>query len=207
MMTKTQVEELESNFAKFKLKKFFKKVLVSVFALAFCGFGYFGYESYKKQENALNLAKIEHKKIQKRLEDAKIAAKKAEILSQKRQKDLQNLAKKQENLTKDLTKKPKFKIISHEINPKVLKKAFYKKRDLNTALHLAHFHLNEQNYEKAIFWSFKANELNKNEPNAWLIFAKAKFAQGKKDEARKVLKNYINFYGNNFNEDVDYMLK
>ena len=102
--------------------------------------------------------------------------------------------------------KAKPQIHSVEMNVSSLEAEFAQKAQLSTALNLAHLHLANKDYEKAILWSFKANSLDKSEARAWLIYAKAKFAQGKKDEAKRVLQSFINHYSRDFDEDVGYML-
>lgn len=102
--------------------------------------------------------------------------------------------------------KDKPQIHSVEMNASSLEAEFAQKAQLSTALNLAHLHLANKNYEKAILWSFKANSLDKSEARAWLIYAKAKFAQGKKDEARRVLQSFMNHYSRDFDEDVGYIL-
>lgn len=102
--------------------------------------------------------------------------------------------------------KAKPQIHSVEMNASSLEAEFAQKAQLSTALNLAHLHLANKDYEKAILWSFKANSLDKSEARAWLIYAKAKFAQGKKDEAKRVLQSFINHYSKDFDEDVGYML-
>lgn len=97
-------------------------------------------------------------------------------------------------------------IHSVEMNASSLEAEFAQKAQLSTALNLAHLHLANKDYEKAILWSFKANSLDKSEARAWLIYAKAKFAQGKKDEAKRVLQSFMNHYSQDFDEDVGYML-
>lgn len=93
-----------------------------------------------------------------------------------------------------------------EMNASSLEAEFAQKAQLQTALNLAHLHLANKDYEKAILWSFKANSLDKSEARAWLIYAKAKFAQGKKDEAKRVLQSFMNHYSQDFDEDVGYIL-
>lgn len=93
-----------------------------------------------------------------------------------------------------------------EMNASSLEAEFAQKAQLATALNLAHLHLANKDYEKAILWSFKANSLDKSEARAWLIYAKAKFAQGKKDEAKRVLQSFMNHYSRDFDEDVGYIL-
>ena len=106
---------------------------------------------------------------------------------------------------KTLTK-AKPQIHSVEMNASSLEAEFAQKAQLSTALNLAHLHLANKDYEKAILWSFKANSLDKSEARAWLIYAKAKFAQGKKDEAKRVLQSFMNHYSRDFDEDVGYIL-
>lgn len=93
-----------------------------------------------------------------------------------------------------------------EMNASSLEAEFAQKAQLSTALNLAHLHLANKDYEKAILWSFKANSLDKSEARAWLIYAKAKFTQGKKDEAKRVLQSFMNHYSRDFDEDVGYIL-
>lgn len=102
--------------------------------------------------------------------------------------------------------KAKPQIHSMEMNASSLEAEFAQKAQLSTALNLAHLHLANKDYEKAILWSFKANLLDKSEARAWLIYAKAKFAQGKKDEAKRVLQSFMNHYSRDFDEDVGYIL-
>lgn len=102
--------------------------------------------------------------------------------------------------------KAKPQIHSVEMNASSLEAEFAQKAQLQTALNLAHLHLANKDYEKAILWSFKANSLDKSEARAWLIYAKAKFAQGKKDEAKRVLQSFMNHYSKDFDEDVGYIL-
>lgn len=102
--------------------------------------------------------------------------------------------------------KAKPQIHSVEMNVSSLEAEFAQKAQLQTALNLAHLHLANKDYEKAILWSFKANSLDKSEARAWLIYAKAKFAQGKKDEAKRVLQSFMNHYSRDFDEDVGYIL-
>ena len=103
--------------------------------------------------------------------------------------------------------KMKPKIRYKEINATSLEGDFARSPDAKTALTLARFYLAQRDYERAALYAFRANELDKSEAQAWLIYAKAKFALGKKDEAKRVLQGFINHYGQDFDEDVDYILK
>ena len=103
--------------------------------------------------------------------------------------------------------KMKPKIRYKEINATSLEGDFAQNPEAKTALTLARFYLAQRDYERAALYAFRANELDKSEAQAWLIYAKAKFALGKKDEAKRVLQGFINHYGQDFDEDVDYILK
>ena len=111
-----------------------------------------------------------------------------------------------QNVSLKTLAKAKPQIHSVEMNASSLEAEFAQKAQLSTALNLAHLHLANKDYEKAILWSFKANSLDKSEARAWLIYAKAKFAQGKKDEAKRVLQSFMNHYSRDFDEDVGYIL-
>ena len=111
-----------------------------------------------------------------------------------------------QNVSLKTLAKAKPQIHSVEMNVSSLEAEFAQKAQLSTALNLAHLHLANKDYEKAILWSFKANSLDKSEARAWLIYAKAKFAQGKKDEAKRVLQSFMNHYSRDFDEDVGYIL-
>lgn len=111
-----------------------------------------------------------------------------------------------QNVSLKTLAKAKPQIHSVEMNASSLEAEFAQKAQLQTALNLAHLHLANKDYEKAILWSFKANSLDKSEARAWLIYAKAKFAQGKKDEAKRVLQSFMNHYSKDFDEDVGYIL-
>ena len=111
-----------------------------------------------------------------------------------------------QNVSLKTLAKAKPQIHSVEMNASSLEAEFAQKAQLSTALNLAHLHLANKDYEKAILWSFKANSLDKSEARAWLIYAKAKFAQGKKDEAKRVLQSFMNHYSKDFDEDVGYIL-
>ena len=103
--------------------------------------------------------------------------------------------------------KIKPKIRYKEINATSLEGDFAQNPEAKTALTLARFYLAKRDYERAALYAFRANELDKSEAQAWLIYAKAKFALGKKDEAKRVLQGFINHYGQDFDENVDYILK
>jgi hypothetical protein len=51
--------------------------------------------------------------------------------------------------------------------------------------------LKVRKYKKAEYWALQTNRINEKIEDSWLIFATAKAKQGKKNEAMKVLRAYI----------------
>lgn len=69
---------------------------------------------------------------------------------------------------------------------------FHQSHDTDDSLFLAKSYYNRGNYEKAEYWALQTNKVNVNIEESWIIFSKAKVKQGKKKEAIRILKTYIN---------------
>jgi len=69
-------------------------------------------------------------------------------------------------------------------------KKFLKSNKPREALLLAKAYYNKGDYSKAEAWSLKANKLDSNLEESWLLFAKAKAKLGKKQESVKILASY-----------------
>lgn len=152
------------------------------------------FKAYKEKQNALIISQKEKKELQKRLELAKIEQQKMQILRQKEQ-----IAKEQESLeqTKSTPKpqtEPKFLINSSLMNAKKMQKEFAKNKNANTALKLANFYLAKKEYKEAMKWSILANDLAKDEAEAWQIYIKSLIALGQKEQALRVYESYKNRY-------------
>ena len=204
-MQKPQILELEKDFKAYKMRLWLKR---GILAVAFCvcaGFGVWAFMAYKNEQDTFKIAVDEKNKMQEKLEIAKVQIQKAQILNEKRQ----NLVA-QERPQKPAVK-PKEKIIirSYEANVENLEQAFAQNVDYKSALQIANLHLADKNYEKALQWSFKANELDKTDAGAWIAFAKAKFALGKKDEAKRALQSFLHYYNADRSvlEEVKYILQ
>lgn len=63
----------------------------------------------------------------------------------------------------------------------------------DTALAAARSFYAKGNYADAAVWAKKANQLNREGEDAWLLYAKSYFAQGRKNEAIGVLELYLNY--------------
>lgn len=193
-MTKTQILELEKDFKAYQIKLFIKRAVYVFLIFACLGGGIYGFLLYKDKQNTLEIAIKEKNKMQEKLENAQLKLQKAQILKEK----------------KPQAEPVREKIIIRSYVPNIanLEQNFHQKNDYKTALQIAELYFADKNFEKALKWSFKANELDKRDSGAWVLFAKAKFALGKKDEARQVLQSFLRFYDDkSFLDEVGYILK
>ena len=63
----------------------------------------------------------------------------------------------------------------------------------DTALSIAKSYYASSNFADAAVWAKKANQLNREGEEAWLLSAKSYYAQGRKNEAIGVLELYLNY--------------
>ena len=68
-----------------------------------------------------------------------------------------------------------------------LKPKFDSTNDIKYAILLAEEFYKQNDYENAIKWAFTINSIDENEVKGWVIFAKAKYKIGKKEDALTVL--------------------
>ncbi len=71
---------------------------------------------------------------------------------------------------------------------------FNENRDPKLAAYIAQSFFKKGNYDETIRWSVIANSLDPADESSWILFAKAKAKLGKRDEAIKALKIYLNQY-------------
>lgn len=71
--------------------------------------------------------------------------------------------------------------------------AFNTAPNYDTALRLANDFYTQNDFDDAALWAKKANQLNREAEEAWLLYAKSYYAQGKKSEAISVLELYLNY--------------
>lgn len=62
-----------------------------------------------------------------------------------------------------------------------------------TALAVARDFYGKNNFVDAAIWAKKANQMNREGEEAWMLYAKSYYAQGRKKEAIGVLELYLNF--------------
>lgn len=200
-MTKTQILELEKDFKAYKIKLFVKRALLFCIFCACCVGGFYAFALYKAKQNTLEIALNEKSKMQEKLEIAKLEIQKAQILNEKK-----HFAQPKENVMPQ--NKEKITIHSYMANITNLEQNFHQKADYKSALHIASLYFADKNYQKALWWSLKANELDKNDAGSWIVFAKASFALGKKDDAKRALQSFLYFYDDeSILDEVGYILK
>ncbi len=74
---------------------------------------------------------------------------------------------------------------------KDVEKRFYESHDSDDSLFLAKSYFRKGNYKKAEYWALQTNKVNKYIDESWLIFAKAKVKLGRKNEAIRLLTDYV----------------
>jgi len=74
---------------------------------------------------------------------------------------------------------------------KDVEKRFKRSHNINDAIFLANMYYKKKDYKKAIYWAMQTNKLDNNIEESWLIFAKSKAKIGHKNEAIRILREYI----------------
>ena len=74
---------------------------------------------------------------------------------------------------------------------KEVAKRFRMGHDPDDSLFLAKAYYLKGMYKKAEYWALQTNKVNENIEESWLVFAKAKVKQGHRNEAIRVLNEYI----------------
>lgn len=105
-----------------------------------------------------------------------------------------NAEKYKQNLEKVAAQKPsgKISIQSKEIGSSIpnLTNRFNSTGNVKYAILLAQEYYAKKDYRNAEKWSYTVNNLDKNSEEGWIIFAKARYKLGKKDDAIIVLDTY-----------------
>ncbi len=188
MNIEERVRELEDKYKRYLLKKYFKFLFIFA-ALAVCMvISFFAMQNFYKQK-ALALEALEYKKtLDHQIAQAQIANEKNKILQERLSKD-----ENKEELKEEL--KTQIDIYSKFLNISDLKRNFYQNPSYEKAMNLAARYYKNKDYEKSIFWSLKANDIDRKNSSSWILFAKAKQALGKEEEAKQALDTYVSYYG------------
>ncbi|HEB9317033.1 TPA: transformation system protein [Campylobacter coli] len=197
MNIEERVRELEDKYKRYLLKKYFKFLFIFA-ALAVCMvISFFAMQNFYKQK-ALTLEALEYKKtLDYQIAQAQIANEKNKILQERLSKD-----ENKEELKEEL--KTQIDIYSKFLNISDLKRNFYQNPSYEKAINLAARYYKNKDYEKSIFWSLKANDIDRKNSSSWILFAKAKQALGKEEEAKQALDTYMSYYGFiEFDKEID----
>lgn len=193
MNIEERVRELEDKYKRYLLKKYFKFLFIFAALVVCMVISFFVIQNFYKQK-ALALEALEYKKtLNHQIAQAQIANEKNKIL--------------QERLSKDENKeelKTQIDIYSKFLNISDLKRNFYQNPSYEKAMNLAARYYKNKDYEKSIFWSLKANDIDRKKSSSWILFSKAKQALGKEEEAKQALDTYVSYYGLiEFDKEID----
>ncbi len=188
MNIEERVRELEDKYKRYLLKKYFKFLFIFAALVVCMVISFFVIQNFYKQK-ALALEALEYKKtLNHQIAQAQIANEKNKILQERLSKD-ENKKELKEEL------KTQIDIYSKLLNISDLKRNFYQNPSYEKAMNLAARYYKNKDYEKSIFWSLKANDIDRKNSSSWILFAKAKQALGKEEEAKQALDTYVSYYG------------
>ncbi len=188
MNIEERVRELEDKYKRYLLKKYFKFLFIFAALVVCMVISFFAMQNFYKQK-ALVLEALEYKKtLNHQIVQAQIANEKNKILQERLSKD-----ENKDELKEEL--KTQIDIYSKLLNISDLKRNFYQNPSYEKAMNLAARYYENKDYEKSIFWSLKANDIDRKNSSSWILFAKAKQALGKEEEAKQALDTYVSYYG------------
>lgn len=197
MNIEERVRELEDKYKRYLLKKYFKFLFIFSALVVCMVISFFVIQNFYKQK-ALALEALEYKKtLNHQIAQAQIANEKNKILQERLSKD-----ENKDELKEEL--KTQIDIYSKLLNISDLKRNFYQNPSYEKAMNLAARYYENKDYEKSIFWSLKANDIDRKNSSSWILFSKAKQALGKDEEAKQALDTYVSYYGLiEFDKEID----
>ncbi|HEB9320515.1 TPA: transformation system protein [Campylobacter coli] len=197
MNIEERVRELEDKYKRYLLKKYFKFLFIFAALVVCMVISFFVIQNFYKQK-ALALEALEYKKtLNHQIAQVQIANEKNKILQERLSKD-----ENKDGLKDEL--KTQIDIYSKLLNISDLKRNFYQNPSYEKAMNLAARYYENKDYEKSIFWSLKANDIDRKNSSSWILFSKAKQALGKDEEAKQALDTYVSYYGLiEFDKEID----
>lgn len=82
-------------------------------------------------------------------------------------------------------------------NINILIKKYNQNPNYDLAMMISKFFFNENKLKKAQIWALKANEINPERVESWIVFANILIKEKKINKAKEILKTYLNSYGQN----------
>lgn len=104
------------------------------------------------------------------------------------------------NITKPLKiKEPKIviKVSKSKYSLKELLNNYKLFPEYETAIKIANIYFSQKKYDKCIEWAKKANNINPEDAESWLLYSKSLVKLGKNKEAKQLLDSYLKIYGSN----------
>ena len=74
-----------------------------------------------------------------------------------------------------------------------LKKLFKRRESYNLAMKIARKYYQKNEYEEALRWTKRANRLNSEPEDSWILYAKILQHMGKKKRAMQMLRVYLEY--------------
>ncbi|WP_300361135.1 hypothetical protein [Hydrogenimonas sp.] len=62
-----------------------------------------------------------------------------------------------------------------------------------TALKIANLYYEKKDYENAALWARKANLIDRDDEDAWVLYAKSEYALGNRERAKRILRLYLDY--------------
>jgi tetratricopeptide (TPR) repeat protein len=62
-----------------------------------------------------------------------------------------------------------------------------------TALKIARLYYEKKDYENAALWARKANLIDRDDEEAWVLYAKSEYALGNRERAKRILRLYLDY--------------
>lgn len=150
-----------------------------------------------KLEPMINIPKLNEKTVDKDVVKAK------KVIAAKPKTDKSMIKKEVKSVKKE--KKPLLTITTTVTDTKtILLKNFTVKKDYSSALKLAEYFLKKEDFTKALYWAKIANKLDSTKDSSWIIYAKAKYALGEKEDAIESLKTFLNIF---YSKNIDKLLQ
>jgi len=126
-----------------------------------------------------------------------------EIATPKKEKKEKKQEKKKE-IPIEIEKAPTPILKVQNTNIQQLQKKFSQAPNYDIAMIIARSYYKERDFNHAIIWAKKANQLDESDAESWIIYARSLYALHQEEKARKLLHIYLQYENS---EEVDKLLK
>lgn len=214
MLDGLEIKRLEKLLSNYRKKSFIKLGLFTLLFVCIASviavFSLSGYNSSKEAAIAKNEFKKQVRDLKQKAIDEKnneySKIEKSQNNDTKQNKTAKNSQKEQVIFLED---EPKFSVKEKEAKKvkkaqviiestalntsiDILKENFNKTHDIQYVRLLAREYYDKKDYKNAAKWAITLNDMDKNDPDGWIIFAKAQAKMNRKKDAIKVLEVYQN---------------